>query len=115
MQRVAELGKVFCKSGLAQMGAVPMAEMLHPSNRELLVLESKRRLKRGSDGSSEFARAVFDHAAVWISHEVPGVFPDIAARAARPGPAGSFLLAVNGHPVAWTDPHGAWIDWLEPH
>ena len=35
-----------------------MAEMLHPSNRELLVLESKRRLKRGSDGSSEFARAV---------------------------------------------------------
>ncbi len=63
----------------------------------------------------EFARAVFDHAAVWISHEVPGVFPDIAARAARPGPAGSFLLAVNGHPVAWTDPHGAWIDWLEPH
>ncbi len=63
----------------------------------------------------EFARVVFDHAAVWISHEVPGVFPDIAARAARPGPAGSFLLAVNGHPVAWTDPHGAWIDWLEPH
>lgn len=62
----------------------------------------------------EFARTVFDHAAVWISHEVPSVFPDIAAGAARPGPAGSFLLAVNGHPVAWTDPHGAWIDWLEP-
>ncbi len=63
----------------------------------------------------EFARTVFDHAAVWICHEVPSVFPEIAARAARPGPAGSFLLAVNGHPVAWTDPHGAWIDWLEPH
>jgi hypothetical protein len=61
-----------------------------------------------------FARTVFDHAAVWISHEVPGVFPEIAARATRPGPAGSFLLAVNGHPVAWTDPHGAWIDWLAP-
>jgi hypothetical protein len=50
---------------------------------------------------------------VWISNEVPGVFPEVAARAKRRGPPGSFLLAVNGHPVAWTDPHGAWIDWLE--
>ena len=24
----------------------------------------------------------------------------------------AFLLAVNGEPVAWTDPHGAWIDWV---
>ena len=62
-----------------------------------------------------FARAVCDHAAVWVSHEVPATFPAIAERAGRKGPAGSFLLAVNGHPVAWTDPHGAWIDWLQPH
>jgi hypothetical protein len=60
-----------------------------------------------------FTRAVFDQGAVWICNEVPGAFPDIAERAARPGPPGSFLLSVNGNPVAWTDPHGAWIDWLE--
>ena len=24
-------------------------------------------------------------------------------------------MAVDGEPVAWTDPHGAWIDWFGPH
>ncbi len=59
-----------------------------------------------------FATLLWERSAVWISNEAPFVFPDIAARAPRPGPAGAFLLAVNGRPVAWTDPHGAWIDWL---
>lgn len=59
-----------------------------------------------------FATLLWEKSAVWISNEAPFVFPDIAARAARPGPPGAFLLAVNGQPVAWTDPHGAWIDWL---
>ena len=39
-------------------------------------------------------------------------FPDIARRAGARGPAGRFLLAINGTPVAWTDPHGASIDWI---
>jgi hypothetical protein len=58
-----------------------------------------------------FARTVHELGAVWISNEVPAVFPEIAAKAggaARPG----FLLAVDGEPVAWTNPHGAWIDWI---
>lgn len=63
---------------------------------------------------TEFARTVFDAGAVWISHEVPGTFPDIAERVAKAGPPGAFLLSVNGQPVAWTDPHGAWIEWLAP-
>ena len=49
---------------------------------------------------------------VWISNEAPQVFPEIAARAATPGRPGQFLLAVNGTPVAWTDPHGASLDWI---
>jgi hypothetical protein len=48
----------------------------------------------------------------WISNEMPGVFPDIARRAGARGPAGRFLLSVDGAPVAWTDPHGASIDWI---
>jgi hypothetical protein len=48
----------------------------------------------------------------WISNEMPGVFPDIAQRAGARGAPGRFLLAVNGEPVAWTDPHGASIDWI---
>lgn len=59
-----------------------------------------------------FTAMLWDKSAVWISNEAPFVFPDIAARAPRPGPPGAFLLAVNGEPLAWTDPHGAWIDWF---
>ena len=59
-----------------------------------------------------FAAMLWEKSAVWISNEAPFVFPDVAARASRPGPPGAFLLAVNGQPVAWTDPHGGWIDWL---
>lgn len=59
-----------------------------------------------------FARGVRALNAVWISNEAPGVFPEIAAKVPVPRPRGAFLLAVDGEPVAWTDPHGAWIEWL---
>jgi len=61
---------------------------------------------------AEFARAVTTLSDIWISNEAPQVFPEIAARAATPGRPGQFLLAVNGTPVAWTDPHGASLDWI---
>lgn len=63
---------------------------------------------------SAFAATVRSLGATWISNEVPGVFPDIAAKTAVPRPRGTFLLAVDGEPVAWTDPHGAGIDWFGP-
>jgi len=59
-----------------------------------------------------FARTVRDVGAVWVSNEAPGVFPAIRARVPHGGPRGAFLLAVDGEPVAWTDPHGAWIEWI---
>ncbi|MSO99549.1 MAG: DUF2332 domain-containing protein [Acetobacteraceae bacterium] len=61
---------------------------------------------------ARFVRTVTDLNAIWISNEVPGVFPEIAAKVSVARPTGAFLLAVNGEPVAWTDPHGAWIDWF---
>lgn len=64
------------------------------------------------DARAGFARVVHDLGAVWISNEAPGVFPDIAAKLHSPRPNGAFLLSVNGEPAAWTDPHGAWIDWI---
>lgn len=36
---------------------------------------------------------------------------EIAALSARYAP-GNFLLAMNGEPVAWTDPHGAALEWI---
>jgi hypothetical protein len=65
-------------------------------------------------GRDQFAQTVRGLNAVWISNESPGVFPAIAARVRRRGPPGAFLLSVDGEPAAWTQPHGEWIDWLEP-
>ena len=51
---------------------------------------------------------------VWISNESPGVVPDLTAP--EPSPAASaFLLGRNGHALAFTDPHGSWLDWLPTH
>jgi hypothetical protein len=60
-----------------------------------------------------FAAAVGTLGAVWLSNEAPGVFPSVVARVPERGPRGAFLLAVDGEPIAWTDPHGAWIEWIE--
>jgi hypothetical protein len=60
----------------------------------------------------EFARSVGSVCDYWIANEAPQVFPDIARRAGREGPRGSFLLSVNGAPMAWADPHGASVDWI---
>jgi hypothetical protein len=59
-----------------------------------------------------FAKRVMGLCPFWISNESPSVFPDAARRAGVAGTPGHFLLAVNAAPVAWTDPHGAAIEWI---
>lgn len=59
-----------------------------------------------------FGRSVRDAGAIWISNEAPAVFPAVAARVGQAPTEGAFLLARDTVPVAWTDPHGGWIDWL---
>ena len=61
----------------------------------------------------EFAQSVGSLCDYWIANETPRVLPGIARRAGQEGPRGSFLLSVNGAPVAWADPHGAWLDWID--
>lgn len=65
-----------------------------------------------ADQRAAFAREARQMCDVWIANESPRVFPDIAARAGIPPAPGRFLLSVNGEPVAWTDPHGAAIEWI---
>lgn len=59
-----------------------------------------------------FADKVTSHCPYWLCNEAPGLFPEIAGRAAVPSVPGRFLLSLNGSPVAWTDPHGAAIEWI---
>jgi hypothetical protein len=59
-----------------------------------------------------FARTVREIGAEWISNEAAGVFPEISAKASRPGPPRHVLLSLDGEPIAWTDLHGASIEWL---
>jgi hypothetical protein len=59
-----------------------------------------------------FARTVREIGAIWVSNEAPGVFPETSAKASRPGPPHHLLLSLDAEPIAWTDLHGASIEWL---
>ncbi len=59
----------------------------------------------------QFAAMAVEVADHWIANESPTVFPQIAPSSEAPRP-GAFLLSLDGEPFAWTDPHGASIDWL---
>src|SRR5690349_18754189 len=60
----------------------------------------------------DFARKVRTFCPYWISNEAPQIFPDIARRTVGRDARGNFLLSANGTPIAWTDPHGASLEWL---
>jgi hypothetical protein len=60
-----------------------------------------------------FATAVASCCDYWVSNEAPRALMDIAARAPAQPPRERFILAVNGVPVAWTDPHGTTVEWID--
>jgi hypothetical protein len=73
-------------------------------------------------GRRRFADTVRASGCVWLANEVPDRIPG-AGRPPRPfGPgAGArgarperdhVLMCQDGEPLAWTDGHGGWIDWL---
>ncbi len=59
-----------------------------------------------------FERDVRSLSPYWLSNEAPGIVPGIRACAGSPRVRGRFLLSLNGSPLAWTDPHGAAIEWI---
>jgi hypothetical protein len=59
-----------------------------------------------------FTERVMSLCRYWVSNESPSVFRGIVNAAGMTVPAGWFLLSVNACPVAWTDPHGAAVDWI---
>ncbi|KXF75469.1 hypothetical protein ATN84_19620 [Paramesorhizobium deserti] len=49
----------------------------------------------------------------WISNESPRVFPEISNRTRKAPAPGRFLLSDNGVPIAWTDPQGVALEWID--
>jgi hypothetical protein len=59
-----------------------------------------------------FEQSMRDLDVVWISNEPPDLLPDVTQGLSKPWPPGLFLLSMNRRPIAWTDPHGANLDWI---
>jgi hypothetical protein len=63
-------------------------------------------------GRRRFADMVRGLPAVWLSNEGPGVVPDVPVPRYEGVP---FVLAEGGRtPLALTDSHGTWVQWLAP-
>ena len=67
---------------------------------------------RGQAQRDAFTRTVRELGAVWISNEAAGVFPDITAPLPNAIPRGQFVLSIDGRPMAFSDPHGAALQWI---
>ena len=84
-----------------------------PADATLVVYHSAALAYVDPDGRAAFRAEVAalarDRPVVWMSNEGPGVVVDV------PVPDGPvpFVLAVDGRAVAYTDPHGRSIDWLD--
>ncbi|TNC14306.1 DUF2332 domain-containing protein [Methylobacterium terricola] len=66
------------------------------------------------DERRAFADTVTPLCSYWICNESPRVMPDLSTGIDQPGSPGRFLMSVNRNPVAWTEPHGAAIEWIAP-
>lgn len=59
-----------------------------------------------------FARRIGSYTDYWISNESPLLFSDFGKDLLKDRPGSHFLTALNGSPIAWSDPHGASMTWF---
>lgn len=59
-----------------------------------------------------FAADVRQAADHWIANETPAVIPGISSHFVEQA-RGRFLVCLNGRPMAWADPHGAALEWID--
>lgn len=58
---------------------------------------------------TRFADLIRSLDVTWVANEAPGVVADVTTPKYETAP---FILTVDGEPLAYTHPHGDWIDWL---
>ena len=82
-----------------------------PAGATLVVYHSAVLAYVAAEDRARFADTVRGLGAVWLSNEAPGVVPGVSVPAREGAP---FVLIRDGRtPLALTDPHGTWLDWLE--
>jgi hypothetical protein len=84
-----------------------------PANATRVVFHSAVLGYLGSgDERRAFAQIVRDLEVMWISNEPPVLFPEMTQGLTKTSPLRLFLLSMNRRPVAWTDSHGAGLEWI---
>jgi hypothetical protein len=90
--------------------ALPALAAEAPSDATLVVFHSAVLAYVDQDRHRDFAAAVERLGAVWLSNEASGV---LKLRLGVPHRQGQFVLVRDGRtPLALTDPHGTWVEWL---
>lgn len=83
-----------------------------PTDATLVIHHSAVLAYVDADARRNFATAVRDLGAVWLSNEAPGVVPVQSDPPVEPR-EDSFALIRDGNDLlAFTDSHGSWIDWV---
>ena len=79
-----------------------------PSGTTPVVVHSAVLAYVGPEVRAAFADLIRSLGVTWLANEAPGVVVDADPPEYDTAP---FVLTVNGEPVAYTHPHGDWIDW----
>jgi hypothetical protein len=81
-----------------------------PADATLVVYHSAVLVYLAPQDRRRFAAAVRGLPAIWLSNEGPGVVPVLPK---APDQGNPFVLVRDGRiPIALTDPHGTWLQWL---
>ncbi|MER6947454.1 DUF2332 domain-containing protein [Nonomuraea sp. NPDC000554] len=85
-----------------------------PPDATLVVFHSAVLAYLPQDERDRFVETIRGLPARWISNEAPSVIPSVAARLTRSPSTdrSAFVLALDEEPVAFTGPHGQFLDWL---
>ncbi len=85
-----------------------------PSGATLVIFHSAVLSYIPSSARMQFREVVNRLPAHWISNEGEGVidYPGHRLPPQRNSTTGSFVMALDGFPLAYTGPHGDWLDWF---
>ncbi|HEY7719040.1 MAG TPA: DUF2332 domain-containing protein [Pedococcus sp.] len=92
---------------------LPALAALAPADATLVVFHSAVLAYADPQQRRRFAEVVADLPGHWLANEAPAVLEGLVAAPAVAAPrSDSFLLALDGRPLAWTGPHGQRLSWL---